>query len=497
MRFLSRSLEKNRILYYHDRYKLWKTIEEIGDPMLKFITKLLFLSLTLIFTFTLFRPSFAQADWPPFMLYITPHHQDGLITYKIRVQKNVDWPFADLNFKIPLPAGTRFVESSAPPDSSTSFDGAEITFFTTTLHRAAIDYVFTVEVTDTTQTVFGSHAWISWAGEIPGTYLTDPFSVDTTRLPLNWNYPPPPRLQLDAMAMVDNRIVTYELYFQNVGYVRMWDLKVSLPLPEGTKLLKIEAPPEFTTLHEGNRVFFNIIEMPRLATYSPFRVKVAIPETITSPLVTQAEAYWKNAGRQVGWLVPEEETTVTGKIIVQPDRTAHILADYAQDVPLPSYDLTSVALSEQAETIEVTLYPMEPIPPVGEPLTFMFDMDTDCNRATGQVRGVRGNEYKVSYVHETGRAWFVSWVAEEQKWNWQGGLPVKAVIAPDSLSLTLSVPKKLLPASQQFCWQTVIFNTSQAYQTQLPGELVPSRVTSDLGRFQIMTPIISQPQVDQ
>jgi hypothetical protein len=277
----------------------------------------------------------------------------------------------------------------------------------------------------------------------------------------------------------------------------MWDLKVSLPLPEGTKLLKVEAPPEFTTTYDGYRVYFSIIEMPRLATYSPFRVKVSIPETITNTLVTQAEALWKNSGRQVGWLVPQEETTVTGKIIVQPDQTAQVMVDYTGDVPLPSYDLTSVALSEKAETIEVTLYPVEPIPPVGEPLTFMFDMDTDCNRETGQVRGIRGNEYKVSYGHETGRAWFVSWGAEEQKWNWQGGIPADATIPADNLSLTLSVPKKLLPTVQQLCWQTVIFNTSQVYQTQLPGELVPSRVTSDLGRFQIVTPIVSQPQVDQ
>ena len=92
----------------------------------------------------LFRPTQAQAQWPPFDFDLNSSYADGKITYVIDFSKEVSWPMADVVFKIPLPEGTRFLEAKAPETTGIDFDGVEVTFFTPVLQRSLKDLSFTV-----------------------------------------------------------------------------------------------------------------------------------------------------------------------------------------------------------------------------------------------------------------------------------------------------------------------------------------------------------------
>jgi hypothetical protein len=111
-------------------------------------------------------PERAYAEWPPFKFRLKPSHNNGHITYQVNFTSEVDGLMNDIILKIPLPAGTRFVEAGAEPSIQVDFDGSEVTFFTAAAQRIREAY-FTVEVTDPTTTVFTTHAWLAWKGNTP------------------------------------------------------------------------------------------------------------------------------------------------------------------------------------------------------------------------------------------------------------------------------------------------------------------------------------------
>jgi len=203
-------------------------------------------------------PGKVYAQWPPFSFRLTPSYENGQITYDIQFFSQADWAITDVTIKIPLPAGTRFVEANAQSGVEVEFDGTEVTFFASTLPRDSIsDTSFIVRVVDPTSTVFTTHAWIAWKGDQPGDYLTTDVPIDITRQSLNWEKPPASRLQLEASAIVADDIVTYLIYPKNVRgsrYVRLQDVKINVPVPEGTTFLSAEASSPFTASFDGKEV---------------------------------------------------------------------------------------------------------------------------------------------------------------------------------------------------------------------------------------------------
>lgn len=406
------------------------------------------------------KPAHAQEPWPPFRLGVDSVYENGRITYNLRFSRRVNWPMADVVFKIPLPEGTRFIESGAPATTVSSFDGAEITFSTPVLHRSLKDIYFVVEITDPTRTEFITHAWISWKGERPGDYLTGDISIDITRTPLIWQKPRP-RLRLEAGATVNGDIVTYNFYPVNVGGRRMWDLTILVPIPPGATFISADAPSPFTAGFTGQEAVFTILEMPRRDKVAPLQVTVST-KGITAPFITtQAQASWTNVGRNA----PTYEHTTSGIIIVQPHTSQQVAADTTGDAPFDNYDLTGVSFQEDDDALKTTLFTAGPMGAVGEPVEYFLYIDSDCNAETGKPRGNRGAEYWVRYRQQSGKAYFYTWDAETAQWT--NRRTIGAYASEINLA-TVWIPYNYISNPNQFCWLGLAWNRTEEYHPSPP-----------------------------
>ena len=442
------------------------------------------LSLCMIIPFLLIlalAPEPGQAtQWPPFSFRMLPSYEAGKITYNLKFDNESDRTMADVMFKIPIPEGTRFLEAGAELTTQTGFDGAEVTFFTAVLHRPLRTASFVVEVIDPGRTIFTTQAWIAWQGDQPGDYLTEEISFDITRQPLNWQRPRS-RLQLEAGATVANEIISYTIYPKNVGELRMWDLEIHIPLPEGAAFLSAEAPPPFVTNFDGREVSFSILELAQRAEVAPLTLKVSTKGVATPFVTTHAWAVWKNAGRKVGRSVALEEQTVSGDIVVQPHTFQQVTADLIGDVPFSNYDLTSVALQEEADFLKVNFYPAGNLEQIGAPLEYILYIDRDCNLQTGKVRAFRGAEYWVRYRHNRGQAALYNWDAEENNWINPRSLEVNT--PADSNVITVRVPYDWIKNERQFCWIGRSRHRTDAFQPIPPTDWIPNGQTPELTQY--------------
>lgn len=420
----------------------------------------------------------AYAQWPPFSFEMTPSHQNGEITYAINFSKKVDNALTDVVINIPLPEGTRFLQADAPPTTSVTFDGVEITFFTATLHRPINNASFTVEIIDTEQTLFATQAWIAWQGNPSGDYLQPETTLDLNKHPLNW-VRPQSRLSIEAKAEVEDEIITYTFYPKKRTNRRMWDLKINVPLPEGTSLLSIEAPPPFVTNFDGREATFSLIEMDRRRDTGPLIMKVSADSITDTFISTHAWASWKNVGRSVGRQVLFQEETRSGEIVVQPHTTQQVAADVMGDTPFANYDLTGIALQTTDTALQVNFYAAAEIGPIGAPLEYILYLDTDCLVETGGKRGNRGAEYWLRYRHENGNAYLYAWNSGEDKWDNRQTVAVTGLTAK---MINLTVPNSALEIGSQFCWLGRARNRSDAYAPNPPNEWVGS--DSRLTRYQ-------------
>ena len=423
-------------------------------------------------------PERAYARWPPFSFSLTPSYESGKITYNIQFSGPVDWTMTHVTIKIPLPEGTRFLEASAQPTTSVDFDGAEVTFFTSFLYdvfkpgrNLSIKTAsFVVEVTDPTRTVFTTHAWIAWQGDQPGDYLTKDVSIDITWQPLNWKVPAKSRLQLEASATVADDVVTYNIYPKNVGELRMWDLKINAAIPAGTAFLSAEAPSSFVASFDGRQVSFSTVELERRAEVGPLKFRVST-ERVTAPfVVTHASATWKNVGRKVGRSVAIQEETRSGDIVVQPHVSQWVVSDVAGDVPLSNYDITNIVLQDDGPALKIMFYTAGDLGPVGEPLSYVLYIDSDCSQDTGKREYYRGLDYRVRYRHGKGRATLYSWDEVEEKWRTIGRIKTNSPVG--GKIVTMWVPYDLIEDSKQLCWFGEAVNRTQEFSSALPREKV-------------------------
>ena len=445
-------------------------------------------------------PKQANAQWPPFKFRLTPSYENDQITYQIRFSRQVEWPMTDVAIKIPLPQGVRFLEADAPAWTEVKFDGAEVTFFASVLPRTLKDAFFVVEVTDPAATVFTTHAWIAWKGDQPGDYLTEETSFDITQPALDWEEPASSRVQLEARATVAEGMITYALYPTNVTKKRIWDLTVNMPLPEGATFVSAEAPAPFVANFDGQQVSFSAIELESQAKVEPLMVKVSTEGVTTPLLVTSAWASWKNVGKQVGQSVAAQEGTESGDLIVQPHTVQQVVSDAVGDVPFSKYDLTSLALQQEAAALKVTFYMTGSLGPADEPLQYILYIDSDCRADTGALKKGYGVEYRVRYRHEKGQADLSRWeeaVGQEAgaevettgSWNKVGVLEDVSVPV-DGQVVTIRVPYNLLDLGQQFCWLVEAKARTQALATNPPKDWMPNEKDLRLTQYVALPPAL-------
>jgi len=419
-------------------------------------------------------PGLAQGQqWPPFTFRLTPTYANGQITYDVLFVKQFDGNLTDIDIKIPLPEGTRFVSSNTQVNTAASFDGREVTFFTAVLDRNAIRVAsFTVEPTDSAQTVFTTQPWLSWKGDQPGDFLADEVALDISQTPLAWSRPPRSRVQLEATAVSAGGVLTYTLQPDNVAG-RMWDVAVKLPLPAGSALLAAEPAHPFVVDFDGREVTFFAAELPAEAEVEPLQVIVSTGGITTPLAVSHGWATWKNVGRAVGNTIPLQEDTRTGDIVAQPGASQWLVADSIGDVPFPNYDVTSLAISHNPQTLEISYFVVGDVSDA--PLVFVANFNTDCADRP---------EYQAIYNHTNGQAQFRAWNAAEEKW--EPGQPITAA-NPGPHWVMLSLDKALFAEpqhSQDFCVQGVVQNQDASFSTRLPGEVIPNANEPRFSRFQ-------------
>ncbi len=431
----------------------------------------------IVFLTLVLAPEPAYAQWPPFSFRLTPSYENGRISYSLYFSNRVDWPMTDVTIKIPLPVGTRFVEGSAQPTTSVDFDGAEVTFFNYFVGRPIRDVFFVVEVTDPEASVFTTHAWISWQGAHPGDYLTKDISFNISKQTLNWQRPRS-RLQLDASAAVADKVISYAIYPRNVGG-RIWDLRINVPVPEGTTFLSAEAPYPFQASFDGQEVSFFATELERWSEVDPLSFQVST-EGLTAPLVvTHAWANWRNVGRRV----PAEEDTRTGDIIVQPQTSQWVVSDAVGDVPLSDYDLTEIAFEGGEAALKITFHTVGEIGPLGDPLEYSLYIDGDCRTDTGQWRNYRGAEHWVRYRHRDGQATFAFLDEDEDRWRTSQQLEVDVPSGGKTVSIWL--PYDLLGETGRFCWTAQARNLTRSFSPNPPADWLPSGENLRLTQFDV------------
>ncbi len=432
------------------------------------------------------KPAYAQEPWPPFWFDLIPSYENGKITYRLGLFSQVDWPMPDLTIKIPLPEGTRFLEASTQPGVTVEFDGQEVTFFTSSFNRYIAENSFILEVTDPTMTVFTTQSWITWKGNRPGNYLTEPMTFDIKREPLNWTAPSPSRLQLGIGAMVIDDLISYTIYPKAIDRSRMWDVKISVPLPEGAIFLSADASPPFVTGFNDQEISFSLLELEEQAEAAPLTFKLSTAGVTTPVVTTQIWAAWKNAVFDGDPVIPGEEQIMIEATVVRSPISQRVVFDTSGDVPFPSYDLKSIAFQENEAALTVIFYVSQDVGLVGQPVQYTSFIDSDCNSDTGQRRRYRGAEYQVSYNHQTGRATITPWDVATKDWRWSQVTELNSSV--DGKTIKISVPYHLIGEGRQFCWVGQASNRSDRFQSNLPEDWLPNEEHAKLARYEIITP---------
>lgn len=472
--------------------------------MTKFKYKLSLL-VGLVLLLTLIRiPDPVYARWPPFVFALTPSYENGKITYNIDLRNRANWAMTDVTLKFPLPAGTRYLDGTAQSGVDVKFDGHDVTFFAAFLNRDSIRIAsFVVEVIDPTTPIYSTFALISWKGDEPGFYQTEDVSIDINKLPLNWEPPVSGRLRLKMTATVTDDLITYSLYPENHNdsdAIRMQDLKINIPVPEGTTFLSAEPPPHFTTSFNGSEVNFSTLEVERKTELGPPKFTVSTAGVSTPFVVTHAWATWKNAGRSVGKSTAAQEEASTGDLIVQPGRSQFVVTDVIGDVPFPIYDVTSVAFQEvslggEEPALKLTLHFAHELDSTSEPLNYAIYFDLDCRVDTGRERDELGVEYRLNYPPEDyNSAAFTRWNETGGEWDRIASVPADRPLG--GKMMTVWVPHKLLETGSSFCWGVEIKYLTDVYAAAPPIEQVPDTVEPTTVRYQALSTATFEPVSD-
>ena len=422
------------------------------------------------------EPAYAQS--PPLRFVLESSFEAGKITYSLDVLKRVDWNITDITIKIPIPVGTRFLEANATPAVDVTFNGKDVVFFSSSSRRIRLgDAIFVVEVIDPTVTIFTTQPIITWKGDYPGDSLLNEVTIDISKAPLIWDPPAQPKLRLETEATVDDGIITYFIYPTHDGRFRMWDLRISVPIPEGATFLSANAPDQFVVNFDGQEVSFSAIELARQENVDALVVKIS---NANKEIKLYTWATWKNSDRRVGVSEVFQEDVKTSDLIIQPGVSERVFTDAVKDVPLSNYDIVNVNFKDYTSAFKVAFYTAEGVGTVGSSdyLDFRLYVDSDCNMETGQSWNGMGSDYYVRYRHDIGEAQISSWDKEEEIWqSIASQLQVDVPLSGNGVSMWVPYDILNLKNERQFCWWSLSRNYTQEFVSALPTDyIIPSSV---------------------
>lgn len=342
-----------------------------------------------------------------------------------------------------------------------------------------------------------------------------PTATPVKQQPLNWVEPVMPRIQLVASAMAANENIIYTIYPTNPDGQPVWDVKISVPLPEGATFLVAGASPPFAANFDGRKITFSAVEWPDKNQPIALHFQVSVAK-LTKPLApVHASASWKYVKTNLGQSIFAQETTESGDIAVQPQGIEQVVADRVGDTPFANYDLTSVVLQQEQAILKINFNTAGNLGPATEKLEYYLYIDDDCNADTGRSKNGFGSEYRVRFRYSKGLADISQWdettlltdtvgltdtvVATDTEavsdtgaisgtnagkvgsWRNIGSLSVSSP-ATGKL-ITVWVPHSVLANGTQFCWYAEAQNKSDLFVPKPPTDEVPDG-TGDLPSLQ-------------
>ncbi len=469
----------------------------------------LFRGLAIIFMGLIFlsvpRAACAQTETFPFWFDLIPTLADGRITVRIDISNRADWRIDDVTITVPIPPGTRFDAAQVLPVNRVSVTDGAVTIRLADVYNYAGGNSFTLAITDPHQTVFPLSATVHWNGERPGseTIALQPF--DITRAPLGWQ-PAAPRLQLQAKAVTTaDGTLTLSIFPKATDKnFRMWDVRISVPVPDGLTFVSADAPQPFSAGFDGQTVVFSAIELPRLVDFPP----LAATFTLKKPAATIAAriwAQWTNGPRDPVHLgnfsvqyvdtgvseplPPATEMFALDATIAAPNIPQLTVFDRTGDVPFAPYDLQAVSFYQYENGTKLVFRTAEN--PAAS-VEFSLYIDGDCDPNTGAAVHGLGAEYRLNFPAHATRATIVPWHAAAGDWDWDAGAEQSAGVQENVV--TIAFPYNAVSAGQPFCWVVSGKDTTTDYFPDPPLDWIPDEAAPDLSRYQLAPPMFSGAQ---
>ena len=445
----------------------------------------------------------AQTDEFPFWLDLMPTLADGKITVRLDISSRVDWRVDDVTVAIPIPSGTQFISADILPVNHIWVADGTVNIRMADVYNYGEGNTFTLEITNSRQTVFPLKATVSWRGEHSGaeTITFQPF--DTTRMPLGWK-PSLPRLQVVAAATIFGDTLTLAMYPKATDKTfRMWDVEISIPVPDGLAYVSADAPQPFSAGFDGQTVTFSAIEVPRLVDLPPLTATFSV--RTADPIQTKIFVQWTNGTRApvhlgdfkvqyvepaVEYLPPAHEIYALNVAISQPKTPQRTIFDRTGDVPFAAYDLTAVSFLQFENGTKLQFRTAEN--PAGTPVDFSLFVDSDCDATTGAPEHGRGAEYRLNFPIGANHATVVPWDARTGDWNWDAG--AEQSVEQAGAATTIAFPYNVVSAGQPFCWAANARNTSDRYFPDPPPDWLPENTAPDISRYQLAPPTFSGAQ---
>jgi len=445
----------------------------------------------------------AQTDEFPFWLDLMPTLANGKITVRLDISSRADWRVDDVTVSIPIPPGTRFLSADILPINRVWVAGGAVNIRLADVYNYGDGNSFALEISDPRQTVFPLEATVSWHGEHPGTETVTFQPFDTTRTPLGWE-PALPRLQAVAAATISGDTLTLAVYPTATDKTfRIWDVGISLPVPDGLEFISADAPQPFSAGFDGQTVTFSAIEVPRLVDLPPLTATFSV--RTANPIQTKVYVQWTNGARSpvhlgdfkvqyvepaVEFLPPAHEIYALDVNISQPKTPQRTVFDRAGDVPFAGSDLTAVSFLQFENGTKLQFRTAENS--TGKPVEFSLFVDSDCDPATGAPEHGRGAEYRLNFPVGADHATVVPWDVRADDWNWDAGAEQSAERA--GTVTTIAFPYNVVSAGKPFCWAANARNTGDRYYPDPPPDWLPEKTTSDISRYQLAPPTFSGAQ---
>ncbi len=417
--------------------------------------------------------------WPPFFLDVTPTQKDGQIIYDVDIFNRVNEEVFDLEIRVPLPEGTRFIRAEVPPQMTVGFDGENIIFKSLYLGKA--DFIerafFVVEPLSATQNTFTTQPWVGWKGVHGGAYFADPVIYNLNPKPPEWTPLAIPNLNIDVEALVGTDMITYTLYPQNKAFDDIVNTRIHFTLPEGTRLISSEGI-SFTIQNTDNEVYFDLNRLPARQFTPPVTVTVAIRSNAPYPLNNKIWSQWNNANEPGSPL----QSYLIEDVEIQAGPPRQILFDLLEDVASSSTDMKSADVTRRFWGLEFGINLSDTLQAETPTTFFTILIDTDTTITTtheatlcegAELKGLNlatnpfGPEYLIEYDVLQNGTRILTWDGTSGDFESDDLLYLNVI--PETNRATLLFPEQILDLEPPFRWSVI-----SHYSENWPEDILPN-----------------------